>query len=1016
MIKLRGMTLGAERMFVPLTYAPQLTDRGGTATMTVRPGEEELAVGTWLLDNHEPDSGTVWRVRSAETDRSTGIVTYSLEHIIQTLEDQILPGEYAPKDIRAGATEVTARRAALFALSFQDVWQLGDVEYDLTAPFNFNRDTILDALETISSALDSPVWEFDLRTQPFTVHIRQQDTEAACELRRGRNLTKLTVRMDRGRMYTRIYPIGKNDLELPEKYISQGEENWGRVDHTATDQSIDTVNGLRIWAEGLLRRHCAPSVTVTGAGLEISQATGEPLDALRINRVCRVPDPETGNTITARIVKKQWRDKISAPESVTVTLSNDEEDVARIVNKMAKGGGGGGRADAKNAKEDHAWFVDTEEHVAMVAEAIIGQDPEHPGRVDWSRVATVIVDGNGIHNRVTAAEGEIVQQQAQIDITEGRILQEVIDRTAQDQVLSASITTVAEGVSIEAARAQAEENRLSGRIDVTAGKVALVVSEEDGQNVVNTASIVLAINDSGSSINLNADKVLMGVGQDDLATWAADAEGLIAGKATIGQLTAVSARVETIESDYVVADDISANKIRALVDGGSFSSLTTTSLVVGGISYAPNGVCKSVTATNNNGQITFTQHWMSGASTPIITFSPAASTTLAGEWSGAMYTASAKDGSGTVISTVSTTIGFHWNGSDLEVVSGNDLLLTESFTFEAHAGTSTAGGLTTINTFDASHKAYGLVSAGSLGPLRRFQVDASGEYSAGQTNGRNGVTLTKGTWSGGSIAVTASNGQSVSVSFPAVTMGQASSWDSNHKKMVYAYSNEAGIPGPVQQIEVDASSQYTAGQTNGRNGVTLSKGSWANGSIVVSASNGKSESVSFPAVTMGQDASWGSNHKKWVYAYSSAAGISGYVQRIEVDASAQFTAGVTAGEGHFSKAALTLQGAVHKVTPINNSGTVRYSSVKRYKGDGGGYWGRGVAVPNAYVKQGNVYKSAVLYAGDGVYHYDRGHEVTVLEPDSAGSVYRYGAASELTLYDPGTSYTTSNSPYYTKTT
>lgn len=104
-------------------------------------------------------------------------------------------------------------------------------------------------------------------------------------------------------------------------------------------------------------------------------------------------------------------------------------------------------------------------------------------------------------------------------------------------------------------------------------------------------------------------------------------------------ITTINSNITTINSsisiidgrldglDTLVARKVEADGVIAIVDGGTFSSLNTTSLNVGGISYSPSGVCKRVSATNNNGTITFTQTWMSGGTTDIITFDTAASVT-----------------------------------------------------------------------------------------------------------------------------------------------------------------------------------------------------------------------------------------------------------------------------------------------------------------------------------------------------------------------------------------------------
>ena len=54
----------------------------------------------------------------------------------------------------------------------------------------------------------------------------------------------------------------------------------------------------------------------------------------------------------------------------------------------------------------------------MIAEGIAGEGADQ----DWSRVAQLLVDGEGIHQRVTKAQDDIVTAFSEIDITEDRIM------------------------------------------------------------------------------------------------------------------------------------------------------------------------------------------------------------------------------------------------------------------------------------------------------------------------------------------------------------------------------------------------------------------------------------------------------------------------------------------------------------------------------------------------------------------------------------------------------------------
>ena len=466
MILLKGKSLTAKSRFEPESMSLSLEERNSTATMTLGPEAPTVNIGDWLKDDTEPGKGIVWRVKVVDEDENTQTRTVNLEHVVQCLKDMILFGEAKPATItgKKGATSCTARQAAAYAMGKQSDWKLGDVEVNPTRGYSFNGENVFAALEMVTSSLDSVQWEYDLTAYPFTLHIRKQPEDVASEMRMHRNVTNLKRRTDKSRMYTRIYPVGKNNLHLSGSgYLSKNESIWGTVCKPETDSTIETVAELKAWAQDRLNRHCEPLITVTVTGLDLSRSTGEKLDKITLGRRCRLPLPDKGITITARVTKLNWGDKIKKPEEITVTMANNVEDVASIVNRIQEeisgGRGGGGRYGATKNEEDHAWVVDTTTHVGMVAEAIAGKGADK----DWSRVASVMVDGNGISQRVTKTEKDMVTAQAKIDVTEKSI----------NQVVTA------------------------------VGK--------DGK--VTAASIALAINNGGSTARIKADQILMGDGK-----------------------------------------------------------------------------------------------------------------------------------------------------------------------------------------------------------------------------------------------------------------------------------------------------------------------------------------------------------------------------------------------------------------------------------------------------------------------------------------------------------------------
>lgn len=538
------------------------------------------------------------------------------------------------------------------------------------------------------------------------------------------------------------------------------------------------------------------------------------------------------------------------------------------------------------------------------------------------------------------------------------------------------------------------------RVRKTSGGTTAEFGVFDNDNL--TAGVIVDKVNNGT-VTLKGSKVWVGDAATDqtLKKWATESDGLFA-----QNIGALSARIGTIEADYITADDITANKIRALVDGGTFSSLTTTSLTVGGQSIAPNtvvGSCSGTVSQDGTVELYFTRP--GGSPVKYLTFSRATLATITGSWSGATYTASAKKADGTVVATVSTTASYGWNGNNLEITSElDDLILSIGFEPDSGTGAGTGGTVTTVDTFDNSHLAYARVLSDPNDRVyHRFRIDATSVWNSvtptqmhlsdrsdwtynnkvynipltitcnnSQTNdftaivtateafedGADTVTLSAGWNSGSTFTVTASNGETRSTTI-ATGSGQ-NGWVLTNDRLyhnVYAdgsprlsdsydlsdYKQDA-IDEGVDSVTLTSGwqgSTFTATASNGatrsttiatgsgQNGwvlsndrvyhhvyadgaarlsddydlssykatqraagaasVTVSAAGWQGGSNVVSASNGESVTISMPAVTL-SSSNWVS-HKKTVYAYSSAAGIQGYIASHEVDATDEYNAG-----------------------------------------------------------------------------------------------------------------------------
>ena len=570
MLLLVGKSLEPELRFTPISMSLNLVDAGvSTAAMTLGPDEPELDLGRWLQDDTEPGKGIVWRVKSVDTAWETGTRTVQLEHIVATLRDSLIFGETGSKD-----KSISAKSAIQTALSKQDIWTLGTFEYSRSLPYSFNNATVYSAIESVCSTLEDSRWEYDLSKLPFRLNIVKKSSGVASEMRASRNLQTIRRTVDMTGMYTRFYPVGARNLHISGDYVHKNSSVYGVISRTETDQSIESETMLREWALHRLRRHCEPTVTITIKGLDLSQSTGEPLDSLTMGRMCRVPLPEYNTTISQYIIRLSWSDKIRAPEDVTVTLSNHRTDattnLAQALKQMSSSHSHNSGGGAKAAAEDHAWIVDTTDKVGLVAEAIVGRDPDG-NPVDWSRVSEIIVDGEGIHQRVTATEGELVVAESRIEMNENGIRLESERAMGEEGKLAGKLSVTAEAITAEVTRATEAEGELSGRLTVEADRITAEVTrateaegELSGRLTVTSEAITAEVTrataaegDLSGRLTVTSEAITAEV------TRATAAEGTLDGRLTVeaGRITAEVSRATEAEGTLATRITQTSDKV-----------------------------------------------------------------------------------------------------------------------------------------------------------------------------------------------------------------------------------------------------------------------------------------------------------------------------------------------------------------------------------------------------------------------------------------------------------------------
>ena len=601
MMLLSGHSAVPERK-VPLeSMSLTIKERDSTAEM-VPADMTGIDVNSWLQDDTEPGRGIVWRVKSISNAYNTDTPKVSMEHAINLLKDRILFGEVKPSTItgNSSSTTCTALQAIRYILNQQSDWILDNFEYTkVYGAYKFDGDTLYDALVTVSNSLPDCWWSYDMNVYPFRLSITRKEDDPACEMRASRNLRTISKTIDKSGMFTRFYPIGYDDLQLPEKYIDRNTSVYGVICKTETNTSFDSVSELRGWANERLHDHSEPVVTITVEALELSAATGEAMDHLLLGAVCRVPLTEYNTTLLERITQISIPDKINQPEVVKLTLCNSRTDVSTVIAEILKSSSKSSRASTRQSKEDHAWIEDTSEHVSLTAKGVVGVDAQ--GNPNWTRLSQIVVDGTGIHQMVQGLQGDMVVANTKIEQNEYQITLEAQRASAAEGQLSGRITVEADRITQEVTARKSGDDVLSSKITVTASQIRHEVSDTKNSlqsSITQTASQIRhEVSDTKNSLQSSITQTASQIRQEVKDTKNGLQSSITATASQIRQ------EVKDTKNGLQSSITATANQIRSEVTdsiNGVNSSITqTANQIRSEVSNSINGVNSSISQTAN---------------------------------------------------------------------------------------------------------------------------------------------------------------------------------------------------------------------------------------------------------------------------------------------------------------------------------------------------------------------------------------------------------------------------------
>ena len=280
---------------------------------------------------------------SSEETAEGGRKTYSLEHVMATLLDDVLFGYH-----EIGGTGVTTAQVIAYILDRQTVrrWTLGVCEFSDQFAYKFENASLLSALLSLGNVLtDDFTWDLDTTTTPWTVNLRHADATPGCGIHYMRNMVGIEKTMDASALVTRLYLLGYgegvNQLTIRDvngglPYIDADTiAVWGVKSSVFADTRIEDAATLKARGQAVLDRYKNPYISYTASAIDLTRITGQEWDNFMPGKLVRVMDGEHGVDFSARIVSIAKSDVRGRTGDIEITIANTPRDAADSINTLA---------------------------------------------------------------------------------------------------------------------------------------------------------------------------------------------------------------------------------------------------------------------------------------------------------------------------------------------------------------------------------------------------------------------------------------------------------------------------------------------------------------------------------------------------------------------------------------------------------------------------------------------------------------------------------------------------------
>jgi phage minor structural protein len=268
------------------------------------------------------------------------MITYSCEHVLSTLLDDILFQYHQ-------TTNLSPTDTIRYILDEQSTerWVIGTVDFTALYSYSWENVNLLSALFSVPKTYSGAyMWTWDTTVYPWKLNLVVPPTESTAEIRYRKNLVGIERDEDPTYVITRLYPLGYGEgvNQLTIKDVNNGipyidadtAATYGIIAATFVDKTEENPLNLLAKAQAELEKAKIPQVTYSIEGADIYQITQDSIDRFREPGTLVTVYDEDFGVFQSRVITVKKPDIKGKPGDIQLEISTKKEDITDLTTNL----------------------------------------------------------------------------------------------------------------------------------------------------------------------------------------------------------------------------------------------------------------------------------------------------------------------------------------------------------------------------------------------------------------------------------------------------------------------------------------------------------------------------------------------------------------------------------------------------------------------------------------------------------------------------------------------------------